>query len=177
MSAVEWSLIWEDELDGAERDELREMLVGCFPRARNLFAGARPEARVVGRVDGRTVAHLGVLRRYLRRPDTGRSQLVGDVGLVGVVADRRRDGLGQELLAAAARELDGLELPYGYLTCGHHVVGFYERGGWVKVDNPTRQLGSGGVIETYGEASMLLPVRAGLGDWPSGLLDRNGYEV
>jgi nodulation protein A len=177
VSAVRWSLLWEGELDGAERDELREMLAGCFPRARDLFAGARPEARVVGRVGTRTVAHLGILRRFLRLPGTGRSQLVGDVGLVGVAAQWRGRGLGQELLAAAARELHGLDLPYGYLSCGHHVVAFYERAGWVRVDNPTRQLGRGGVIETYPEASMLLPVRAGLADWPSGLLDRNGYEV
>jgi nodulation protein A len=146
---VAWSLRWEDELDGAERDELRTMLAGCFPRARDLFVGARPEARVVGRVDGATVAHLGIRRRVL----------------------------GQDLLAAAARELHRLELPYGYLTCGYHIVGFYERAGWVRVDNPTRQLGSGGAIKIYGEASMLLPVRAGLEQWPAGLLDRNGYEV
>ena len=177
MTAVAWSLTWEDELDDSDRDELAALLVRCFPRARTLFVGALPEARVVGRVHGRVVAHLGILRRFLRLPAADRSLLVGDVGLVGVDPDRQGRGLGRELLGAAARELHRLELPFGFLTCGHHVVRFYAGGGWVQVPNPARMIGSNGRPEVYGAASMVLPVRAGMDRWPSGLLDRNGFEV
>jgi nodulation protein A len=174
---VDWSTTWEGELDDAAGDELAALLVRCFPRARTLFVGARPEARVVGRVGGQAVAHLGILRRFLRRPDTDRSLLVGDVGLVAVDAQWRGRGVGRELLAAAARELHRLDLPFGFLTCGQRVVPFYADGGWVPVPNPIRQIGYAGRIEVLPAVSMALPVLASMDQWPTGLLDRNGLEV
>ena len=85
--------------------------------------------------------------------------------------------MGAELLARGRAALDGLELPFGYLTCGEQVAGFYESGGWVRVPGPTRMVRADGRVQVYGGVSMVLPVRAGIDGWPAGQVDRNGWEV
>jgi nodulation protein A len=176
-----WSSTWEDEVVDAEHELLAALLHRCFPNSRARFpgseswAGARPELRLVARVDGRPVAHAAVLRRFLQL-DAG-AQLVGDVGLVGVDPDRRGTGLGAALLARTAAALRGLDLPFGFLTCGEQVAGFYETGGWVRVDNPVRMIRRDGRVQVYGGLAMALPVTAGMERWPAGRVDRNGYEV
>ena len=181
-----WATHWEDDLVAGDHEALAGLLRRCFPRSRAGFPGARswasgrPELRLVGRVAARPVAHVAVLRRFLQldggRPDGG-AQLVGDVGLVGVDPDRQGTGLGADLLARTAAALHGLELPFGFLTCGEQVAGFYGTGGWVRVDNPVRLIRRDQRVQVYGGMAMVLPVRAGMSEWPVGGLDRNGYEV
>ena len=55
-----------------------------------------------------------------------------------------------------------LELPFGFLTCGEHVAGFYATGGWVRVPGPTRMVRADGRVQVYGGVSMVLPVRRGI---------------
>ena len=71
----------------------------------------------------------------------------------------------------------GLELPFGYLTCGEQVAGFYESGGWVRVPGPTRMVRADGRVQVYGGVSMVLAVCVGVDGWPAGQVDRNGWEV
>jgi nodulation protein A len=176
-----WSTHWEDDLTAADHAVLAGLLRRCFPRSRAGFPGAeswasgRPELRLVARVDGRPVAHAAVLRRFLQLERGAR--LVGDVGLVGVDPDRRGTGLGADLLARTAAALRELDLPFGFLTCGEQVAGFYRAAGWVRVDNPMRMIRRDQRVQVYGGVSMALPVRAGMAEWPAGRLDRNGYEV
>jgi nodulation protein A len=182
---VDWSLTWEDDLDAGAHAELAELLHRCFPRSRRLdgsrsWASARPEVRLVGREGGRAVAHLAVLRRYLRFPDpvAGRSLLVGDVGLVGVDPGQQGRGTGGRLLAELARVLDGWELPFGFLTTSESLTAFYASAGWVRVPTRTRMIEPDGRVEVYGGPSLALPVRSRLADWPAAdVVDRNGYEV
>ena len=182
-----WSAHWEDDLAAADHEALAGLLRRCFPRSRAGFAGTeswasgRPELRLVARVDGRPAAHAAVLRRFLQL-DGGQlggvgAQLVGDVGLVGVDPDRQGTGLGADLLARTAVALHGLDLPFGFLTCGEQVAGFYGTAGWVRVDNPVRMIRRDQRVQVYGGVAMVLPVRAGMSEWPAGRLDRNGYEV
>jgi nodulation protein A len=63
------------------------------------------------------IAHLGLLRRFLRVPDSGASLLVGDVGLVAVDPDFQGKGIGGELLNQTSRTMTDLALPFGFLTC------------------------------------------------------------
>ncbi len=180
MSATaEWTSVWEDDV--ADHAELAALLAGAFPRSRTPFGGerswssARPELRVVGRHDGQVVAHAAVVRRFLQVD--GRPQLVGDVGLVAVDPERQGTGLGAALLAQTRDTLCGLGMPFGFLTCGEQVAGFYARGGWTPVPGPTRMIRADGRIQVYGGVSMVLALATPIDAWPSGRIDRNGWEV
>jgi nodulation protein A len=178
---LDWSTHWEDDLPDAEHQELAALLRACFIRSRSGFPGAqswasgRPELRLVARAGGRPVAHVAVLRRFLQHP--AGAQLVGDVGLVGVHPDRQGTGLGAGLLARTAASLRALDLPFGFLTCGEHVAGYYAAAGWVRVANPVRMIRRDRRVQVYGGVAMALPVGAGMDEWPAGGIDRNGYEI
>jgi len=178
---LSWRGTWEDDLGDDDHAALGALLARCFPRSRTPFgpgrswSSARPERRLVGSVGARPVAHLAVLRRFLQVGDVG--VLVGDVGLVAVDPDAQGGGLGAALLSRCRETLDGLDLAFGFLTCGEHVAGFYAAGGWVRVPGPTRMVRADGQVQVYGGASMVLPVRRRLDAWPAGRVDRNGWEV
>ena len=181
MTDLRWSPTWEDDLVDAEHEALAGLLRRCFPRSRAGFPGTeswasgRPELRLIARDGHGPVAHVAVLRRFLTL-ESG-PQLIGDVGLVGVDPDRRGTGLGADLLARTAAALYELELPFGFLTCGEQVAGFYETAGWLRVANPVRMIRRDRRVQVYGGVAMALPVRAGMADWPEGQVDRNGYEL
>lgn len=181
---ITWSRLWESDVPRDTHEGLAELFAHAYPHSAAKFTGARswssarPECRIVGVLDGRPVAHLGVLRRFLRTGEGG-SVLVGDVGLVAVHPDLHRQGIGGRLLHQAAGLLAELEVPFGFLTCGNHVVPVYRSAGWYRLDGQvTRMIDSRGDTVVYGEASMVLPVGAGLSDWPRGQsVDRDGWEV
>ena len=188
---VAWSAAWEDDLAPADHDDVGVLLARAFGRSAAPFgpgrswASARPERRIVARADrpedGAAVAHIGLLRRFVQIGDAAQigdvAQLVGDVGLVAVHPDRHGTGLGAALLARCAAELDRLAVPFGLLTCGDHVAGFYASAGWVRVPGPTRMVRADGTVQVYGAATMVLPVRAAVDAWPAGRVERNGLEV
>lgn len=184
MPELTWSTIWEDDLDAAEHAAIGALLARCFPRSRTPFGGGRswssgrPEVRLVGRDGERVVAHLGVLRRFLRVAGSGASLLVGDVGLVAVAPAHQGRGLGAELLARTEAVLRGLALPFGFLTCGEQVAGFYATAGWRATSGPTRMVRADGTVQLYGGSSMVLPLGAQFAEWPTDAqIDRNGLEV
>ena len=179
---VTWALTWEDDVTPYEHAALAGLFSRCYPNSRTPFTGSRswssgrPELRIMGRRGGVLVAHLGILRRFLQVD--GRGLLVGDVGLVATDPELQGRGTGAELMRRTAAALRGLELPFGFLTCGEHVAGFYARSGWVRVDNPTRMVRADGRVQVYGGVSMVLRVCAPMTDWPVGVrVDRNGLEV
>jgi nodulation protein A len=179
--ALSWSLTWEDDVADEEHRALAGLFGRCYPHSRTPFTGARswssgrPELRLVGRDGDATVAHLGILRRFLRSGTA--SVLVGDVGLVAVDPAVQGRGIGAALLGRAAATLRELDMPFGFLTCGDHVAPFYATAGWRRVPNPTRMVRADGRVQVYGGASMVLPVGAAIDDWPRGAVDRNGLEV
>jgi nodulation protein A len=178
-----WALTWEDDVTAGEHALLAELLAQAFPRSlafvgTRSWSSGRPELRLVARRAGRPVAHLGILRRFLRVSERDTSVLVGDVGLVAVAPQERRTGLGRGLLRRGDAALRGLDVPFGYLTCGEHVAPFYERCGWVRVSGGTRMIRADGRVQVYGGVSMVREVHASLAEWPDGcLVDRNGLEI
>ena len=176
---VAWTSVWEDDVD--DHAGIGALLARAFPRSRTPFGGARswssarPELRLIGCSDGVAVAHVAVLRRFLQIE--GRAQLVGDVGLVAVDPDRHGTGLGAELLSRTSAALAELGMPFGFLTCGEQVAGFYGRAGWARIPGPTRMVRADGRVQVYGGVSMVLAVTASLEGWPAGQVDRNGLEV
>ena len=175
---LDWTSVWEDDV--VDHAELAVVLARAFPHAGRIggeqsWSSARPELRLVGRTDGQVVAHAAVLRRFLQID--GRAQLVGDVGLVAVDPARQGSGLGAALLSRVREALCGLGMPFGFLTCGERVAGFYARGGWARVPGPTRMIRADGRVQVYGGVSMVLALATPLDAWPSGRIDRNGWEV
>jgi nodulation protein A len=177
-STAEWTSVWEDDVD--DHAALGRLLARAFPRSRTLggaqsWSSARPELRLIGRANGQVVAHAAILRRFLQID--GHAQLVGDVGLVAVDPARHGTGLGAALLAQIREALCGLGMPFGFLTCGEQVAGFYARGGWARVPSPTRMIRADGQTQVYGGVSMVLALATPLDAWPTGRIDRNGWEV
>jgi nodulation protein A len=121
------------------------------------------------------VAHLAVLRRFLQIGDV--AQLVGDVGLVAVDPELQGSGVGADLLTRCRTTLHELDVPFGYLTTGPRVAGFYEAGGWMVIPGPTRMVLADGRVQVHPDVSMVLPVHRPIGEWPAGQVDRNGWEV
>jgi nodulation protein A len=178
---LSWEWTWEDDLTAGDHEVLGVLLARCFPRSFTPFgpgrswSSARPELRLVGRVAGRPVAHVAVLRRVLQVG--GAAVIVGDVGLVAVDPDVQGRRAGAALLSRCRDRLHDLDLPFGFLTCGEHVAGFYAAGGWTRVPGPTRMVRADGRVQVYGGVSMVLPVRRGIEAWPVGQVERNGWEV
>ncbi|MCU1445448.1 GNAT family N-acetyltransferase [Cryobacterium sp.] len=184
MPEIEWTLRWEADLSEHDHAALAALFARYYPRDAATFTGAhswfgaRPEARVIGYHSGRPVAHLGFIRRMLRL-ETGESQLVADVGLVGVDPDYQGNGLGGRLLAEAAAALRSLALPFGFLTCAPDLVAFYAGGGWRPATGQvTRMIDTDLQPETYTGPALVLPVTASFADWPVGQsIIRDGLEV
>jgi nodulation protein A len=185
MERLMWRLEWENDLTDEGHGALAGLLVRAYPRHADLFvdgrswSGARPEVRVIGSAGDRPVAHLGVLRRFVRNPDTGAGVLVGDVGLVAVDPDLQGKGVGGRLLGQAASAMRDLELPFGFLTCGQRIVPFYESAGWQLLPGQvTRMFNREDKPEVYDGPAMLLPLHATVSAWPGkSTVDRNGPDV
>ncbi|TGO05694.1 GNAT family N-acetyltransferase [Serinibacter arcticus] len=173
-----WRTVRETDLTAADHTALAGLLARAFPetdlRGRS-WCSERPELRLVGTDDdGAPAAHLAVLRRFVR---VGTAEvLVADTGLVAVDPSRQGTGLGLALLTEAARVLAGLGVPFGFLTTGHDREGFYSRGGWRRTPTQlTRTIERDESVQVWREASLHLPL--GRGEFPSGEITRDGYEV
>ena len=184
MPEITWKLRWEADLTEPDHVALAALFARYYPDDAATFTGgrswfsARPEARVIGYLGERPVAHLGFVRRTLRL-ESGGSQLVGDAGLVGVDPDLQGSGLGGRLLAETAAALERLELPFGFLTCAPELVGFYAAGGWRQaVGQVTRMIDVNQRQETFTGPAMVLPVTASFAEWPiRQTIVRDGLEV
>ena len=187
---MNWELRWESELAPEEHRAiaglLRESLGGVRAEdaehfhGRRSWAGARPEFRLVLRDAYGVLAHIGVLRRYLRIGE--RDQLVGDLGLFAIRPDRQRTGLGSALLTELHGVLLGMDLPFGFLGCRPELVPFYQASGWHLLPSDVRlryvDNRDPWTIVTLCEPAFIQPLRASMGTWPKGkLIDRNGLEV
>ncbi len=185
MDHLQWVLSYENDISLGGHKTLGAMLGRAYPGHSELFSGgrswsgARPEARVIGSLSGRPVAHLGLLRRFLRVPDRGAGLLVADVGLVAVDPDLQGKGIGRQLLDESTQMMNELGVPFGFLTCRPDVVEFYRTGGWRLIDGQTtRMIDNDHRAEIYRGPAMVLPVQARISDWPQGsVVDRNGLEV
>jgi nodulation protein A len=146
MTDLTWSVSWETELDGAAHGSLAALLARAYAGQSDRFAdgrswaGARPELRVVARAAGKPVAHAGVVRRFLRTLPEGHDVLVGDVGLVAVDPDQHGGGVGRALMARVVAALVDLDVPFGFVSCGPAVEGFYRAAGWTRLPGVTVHL-------------------------------------
>lgn len=167
--------------------ELGILLRAAYPHFPEHFAGlrtwsyVRPEARVIGNDAAGAAATAGVLRRFLEIGT--RDQLVGVVGIVAVRPDLQSQGVGSELMSHVARLLAKLNVPYGLLMCGERHVGFYRRAGWHQLTSRRAVYSADDTgeampfVDEVVTTAMVLPVAAGVDDWPDGELRWHGASV
>jgi len=171
----------EREVRPEEHRAISALLIDAFPRAAAHFAtaswwGARPEYRLwLEEADGTVVAHLDVERRVIGVGD--RDVLVAGIGEVATHPARRGQGLGrrlmEELRPVLRRELP---VPFGLLACLDEVVGYYERVGWLRLDQPTRFLHpESRTWVGHRGPTLILPAQATVDEWPrDGEIDLRG---
>lgn len=77
---------------------------------------------------------------------------------------------------AATRSDEGDASGFGYLGCREEVVGFYERVGWHRIDQKTREIDPESREWTLSEGpTLILPATAPLSAWPrAGTIDLRG---
>lgn len=125
--------------------------------------------------DGTLVAHLDFERRVIGVGN--REVLVAGVGEVATHPAQQGRGLGRRLMAELRRVLS-TETPadFGYLGCREEVIGFYERVGWHRIHQKTRELDPGSRQWTVSRGpTLILPATASLLAWPSeGTIDLRG---
>lgn len=175
-----WRLTWELDLTTDDHAALATLLAAAFTGADlggRSWHSERPEARIVGYDDddgGRPVAHLAFLRRFVRVG--GGAVLVADCGLVCVDPTLQGQGLGRALLQETARVLADVGVPFGFLTTGADRAGYYASGGWqLTPTQRTLTIEHDESVQDWREASMVLPLHGG--EFPAGLIVRDGYEV
>ncbi|MBI5160320.1 MAG: GNAT family N-acetyltransferase [Micrococcales bacterium] len=180
MTSLAWERRFETALTPAELEEITALLQRAFPGhpggIRRGWSGERPELRLLGRDRGRLVAHIGILRRFIRVRATDAAVLAADVGLVCVDPEQQRGGLGRALMERAAAEFVALGVEFGTLTTGEDRVGFYQAVGWVRAATPVlHAIDLDNAVEGFTGPLMYRAVSGA--PWPEGELERNGREI
>jgi len=129
-----------------------------------------PEWFVIGKLAGRVVSIVGVLKRRIR---VGESSLeVGGVGGVATHPDYQRRGYGSALLQRTAIFMRAdLNVGFGLLVCDQDMVPFYSKLGW-QTTQDEMVFDFRGSKRTFDGITMLLPV--GERPWPRGTIDLCG---
>lgn len=171
----------EVDLSADDHAAISALLVASFPEYADIFRvaswyGGRPDHRLwLEEPDGELVAHLDFGRRVIGVGD--RDVLVAGVGEVATRPDRRGRDLGRRLMAELRRVLKA-ETPvgFGYLGCREEVAGFYERVGWHRIDQRTREIDPSSKQWTISEGpAFILPATEPLDAWPrEGTIDLRG---
>lgn len=171
----------EAKLNADDHAAISALLVAAFPEHADTFRaaswyGGRPDHRLwLQDSDDALVAHLDFERRLISVGD--REVLVAGVGEVATHPHQQGRGLGQRLLAELRRVLTA-ETPvaFGYLGCREEVVGYYERVGWHRIDQKSREIDPGSGEWTVSEGpALILPATAPLSAWPrEGTIDLRG---
>jgi aminoglycoside 2'-N-acetyltransferase I len=155
-------------LPGAERRALGAWFREQF--SETSWVWAHLPVRVLARVDGEIVGHLGMLRRDIAVG--GEPVTIAGVGSVMVRPKWRKRGVAQALLERAARHMrEALRVDFGLLVCRDEVAQVYERAGWRIVAGPTCFEQPTGRA-TYQRLTMMLPL--GAATWPDGEIDLRG---
>ncbi|WP_456640541.1 NodA family N-acyltransferase [Bradyrhizobium sp. USDA 10063] len=193
---VRWRLAWENELRLADHVELSDFFrktygpTGAFNakpfEANRSWAGARPEARVIG-YDARGVAaHVGMLRRFIKVG--GVDLLVAELGLYGVRPDLEGIGISHSMRVMYP-VLQQLGVPFGFGTVRHalkkHLTRLLGRQGLASLISGVRVRST--LPDVYLNLPparvedvliLVLPIGRPISEWPTGtVIDRNGPEL
>ena len=137
------------------------------------FAGylwAKADWQVVLRVGGEIVSGAKIVDRVIGVG--GLEVRVGGIGDVATARTWRRQGLATAAMRRVGDFLcNDLGADFGLLFCDTHLLPFYGRLGWQRVDGPTMIEVPWGRVP-FPEETMVLPCRGVL--WPGGETDLRG---
>lgn len=174
-------VVAEAELGPDDHAAISALLVATFPRYAGIFRaaswyGGRPDHRLwLEGPDGTLMAHLDFERRLIGVGD--RDVLVAGVGEVATHPQQQGKGLGRRLMAELRRVLTAdTPVDFGYLGCREEIVGYYERVGWHRIDQKTREIDPGSREWTVSDGpTLILPATSPLSAWPrEGTIDLRG---
>jgi aminoglycoside 2'-N-acetyltransferase I len=163
-------------LTQAERTALRDLLTQVFPEDStddnldHAFGGMHAMVWESGEL----VAHASVVMRRLLHD--GAPLRTGYVEAVAVRADRRRQGLGNAVMASLETVIRGA-YEIGALSSSDAGISLYEKRGWLRWQGTASAMTPTGIVRTEGEEDgiFVLPVTAELNlagdlacDWRSG---------
>lgn len=175
------ALIAEHDLAAADRADIRALLTGAFPGYANLwtesdFWGGQPHFRLLSHDQtGQLIGHLSLARRQIEIGT--QSALIGGIGAVAILPDMQGQGVGRELLSALKSVLlRDMPVEFGFLQCRDAVIGFYERGGFTRLQQQVRSLDPDHREWQIDDvAAMILPALKPLDAWPRhGIVDLKG---
>lgn len=159
-----------DELKESERREIDEVDHLAFMGEEDEIEWSPSEWYVLGKLAGRIVSHVGILKRRIR---VGELFLeVGGVGGFATLPDYQQRGFGSTVLRRADEfmRLD-LRLEFGLLVCGQDMIAFYSKHGWQITDAEMLFL-SHGTKHVFHDTIMV--IRLGERPWPEGTIDLCG---
>ena len=128
------AIIEESHLSDALDVELRGFLMRAFPDGGTSFAqtrywhGSAPVYSVIARLDGKVVAHAGVIVRDIRVG--GQPVRIYGIQNMGVLPEARGAGAGLRVLETVAGEAVRRGIAFGVLFCIPELERYYRRNGW-----------------------------------------------
>jgi GNAT superfamily N-acetyltransferase len=173
VTRIGWQLLPESALTPSLAGEIRSLLVAAFPEHEDFFTtasyrGSAPEFRLIGRDGGGPlVAHLGCGRREALAGE--RPVRILGIGAVAVQPGLQRQAVGRRMFEVLRQEAVALNLAdWGFLECRERVAGFYERAGFIRLNQPcTSRDHETHEWDTYRGPVMLLPIGKSASEWPT----------
>ncbi|MEO7298203.1 MAG: GNAT family N-acetyltransferase [Verrucomicrobiota bacterium] len=121
---------------------IKNFLCVCSPEGISAFSktrywhGSKPTYSFLGEIDGKILAHVGVVTRQIR---VGAEQIdIAGIQNLAVHPESRGRGFAQQIMTAAMDEAARREIPFGLLFCVAKLERFYNSLGWrTRVGKPT----------------------------------------
>lgn len=159
-----------DALSEHEIRETEEVARQAFSGPGDDIEWSSSEWYVLGRVIGRVVSIVGILKRHIR---IGELTLeVGGVGGFATHPEYQRRGYGSAVMQRAAEFMrNDLQVEFGLLVCDQDMIAFYNRHGW-QIAEEEMVFTSKGVKHIFRDIIMVLPLAER--PWPKGRIDLCG---
>jgi ribosomal protein S18 acetylase RimI-like enzyme len=159
-----------ENLHENENREIEEVDRLAFTSHMDDLDWSSPEWFVIGKLAGRVVSIVGILKRRIRVDGT--SLEVGGVGGVATHPEHQQRGYASALLQRVAVIMRAdLKVDFGLLVCDQDMVSFYSKLGW-QIAADEMVFDFHGTKRLFREKTMVLPLSER--PWPHGRIDLCG---
>ena len=163
-------VVSEHDFHPEDRALVEQWTRELFGEAEDKYDWARPDWRVLVRLDGELAAHAAITQRTISA--NGEAARVGGIG--AVMSPPRFQGKGHARAAMLRSHdyiRDELRLEFGFLFCSAGLLRYYQRLGWERIEGPVSFAQDDGDA-TWEEEAMVLPLTGR--PWPGPPVDLNG---